>query len=230
MTSIRSVLLPRRGWQQAAWLAAVMCSQLLLLSASAQSCQSARQCPFRLLAVGDSLTKGAVPSKQLNHPYSIRLRALLKKKFKNGATPVVTTAAYNFMGVFQKAQNDDGQALDTTLVPLTRRQLHKAKQQGFAYQWVVVMAGINDLGAGDRTAAEIMPRLVEVSWESQENIDVRQERSWKSISATMHCFRVFISACCIARVSLQRLNNVQLHLVQCSQRRSVEPAVVQHAV
>eukprot|EP00882_Tetradesmus_deserticola_P022377 GHRQ01024279.1.p1 GENE.GHRQ01024279.1~~GHRQ01024279.1.p1 ORF type:complete len:194 (+),score=39.26 GHRQ01024279.1:1272-1853(+) len=65
------------------------------------------------------------------------------------------------MGVFQKAQNDDGQALDTTLVPLTRRQLHKAKQQGFAYQWVVVMAGINDLGAGDRTAAEIMPRLVE---------------------------------------------------------------------
>eukprot|EP00882_Tetradesmus_deserticola_P015444 GHRQ01016457.1.p3 GENE.GHRQ01016457.1~~GHRQ01016457.1.p3 ORF type:complete len:144 (+),score=11.66 GHRQ01016457.1:410-841(+) len=93
MTGVCSVLLPRqRGWQQAAWLAAVMCSQLLWLLASAQSCQRAQQCPFRVLAIGDSLSKGAVPSKQLNHPYSIRLQALLNKKFKNGARPVVTTA------------------------------------------------------------------------------------------------------------------------------------------
>jgi hypothetical protein len=45
-----------------------------------------------VLAIGDSLTKGAVPSKQLNHPYSLRLQTLLDRKFKNRAKPNVTTA------------------------------------------------------------------------------------------------------------------------------------------
>jgi lysophospholipase L1-like esterase len=67
------------------------------------------------------------------------------------------------MGVFQKAQNDNGQTVDITLVPLMRSQLEPAKQQGISYQWVVVMAGVNDLGAGNYTAAAIMPRLAEVS-------------------------------------------------------------------
>jgi lysophospholipase L1-like esterase len=77
---------------RAAWLAAAVCTQLLLVLASAQSCPPAQQCPFRVLAIGDSLTKGAVPSKQLNHPYALRLQALLDRKFKNRATPNVTVA------------------------------------------------------------------------------------------------------------------------------------------
>ncbi|KAF6263336.1 SGNH hydrolase-type esterase domain-containing protein [Scenedesmus sp. NREL 46B-D3] len=162
MTGVHSIFLPRQhGWQQAAWLAAAVCTQLLLLLASAQSCPPAQQCPFRVLAIGDSLTKGAVPSKQLNHPYSIRLQALLNRKFNNRAKPNVTTAAYYYMGVFQNAQGDAGQSLDITLVPLMRSQLQQAKQQGVNYQWVVVMAGINDLGAGNRTAAAVMARLAE---------------------------------------------------------------------
>jgi lysophospholipase L1-like esterase len=67
------------------------------------------------------------------------------------------------MGVFQKAQNDNGQTIDVTLVPLMRSQLDQAKQQGISYQWVIVMAGVNDLGAGNYTAAAVMPKLVEVS-------------------------------------------------------------------
>jgi hypothetical protein len=77
---------------RAAWLAAVLLTQLLLVIARAQSCPSAQQCPFRVLAIGDSLTKGAVPSKQLNHPYAIRLQQLLNTKFRNRATPNVTVA------------------------------------------------------------------------------------------------------------------------------------------
>jgi hypothetical protein len=77
---------------RAAWLAAVLCTQLLFVLARAQSCPSAQQCRFRVLAIGDSLTKGAVPSKQLNHPYSIRLQQLLNTKFRNRATPNVTVA------------------------------------------------------------------------------------------------------------------------------------------
>lgn len=77
---------------RAAWLAAAVCTQLLLVLVSAQTCPPAQQCAFRVLAIGDSLTKGAVPSKQLNHPYSLRLQALLDRKFKNRATPSVTTA------------------------------------------------------------------------------------------------------------------------------------------
>jgi lysophospholipase L1-like esterase len=67
------------------------------------------------------------------------------------------------MGVFQFAQNDSGQTLNVTLVPLLRSQLQQARQQGIRYQWVVIMAGVNDLGAANRTAATIMPRLTEVS-------------------------------------------------------------------
>jgi lysophospholipase L1-like esterase len=68
------------------------------------------------------------------------------------------------MGVFQFAQDDNGQRLNITLLPLLRSQLQQARQQGICYQWVVVMAGVNDLGAGNRTAAAIMPRLNQVRY------------------------------------------------------------------
>lgn len=73
-----------------------------------------------------------------------------------------TCAAYDYMGVFQKARGPNGQVLDITLLPLLRQQLQQASAQGVKYQWVVIMAGINDLGAGNRTAAAIMPKLIEV--------------------------------------------------------------------
>ena len=72
-------------------------------------------------------------------------------------------AGYDYMGVFQKARTADGTVLDsTTFVPFVKRQLQQAVSQGTHYQWVIIFAGINDLGAGNRTAAAIMPKLIEV--------------------------------------------------------------------
>lgn len=78
----------------------------------------------------------------------------------NALLPVF--AAYDYMGVFQKGHNDAGDVIDVTLVPLLQSQLAAAKQKGSNYHWVVIMAGINDLGAGNYTAAAIMPKLVQV--------------------------------------------------------------------
>lgn len=71
-------------------------------------------------------------------------------------------AGYDYMGVFQKAKDANGAILDITLLPLLTQQLQQATAQGTQYQWVIIMAGINDLGAGNRTAAAIMPKLIEV--------------------------------------------------------------------
>lgn len=71
---------------------------------------------------------------------------------------------YNYMGVFQKAHNNADKVIDLTLLPLLQQQLAAAKPQNSSkgFQWVVIMAGINDLGAGNYTAAQIMPKLVQV--------------------------------------------------------------------
>lgn len=36
---------------------------------------------IRILAVGDSITQGSVPSKGANHPYTIKLKELLQSKY-----------------------------------------------------------------------------------------------------------------------------------------------------
>jgi lysophospholipase L1-like esterase len=46
---------------------------------------------FRVLALGDSLTRGAVPSQRSNHPYSLKLQQLLTIKFGSRARANVTT-------------------------------------------------------------------------------------------------------------------------------------------
>lgn len=40
---------------------------------------------FNLLAAGDSITQGSVPSKNYNHPYTIKLKELLRKKLGKNA-------------------------------------------------------------------------------------------------------------------------------------------------
>ena len=70
------------------------------------------------------------------------------------------------MGVLQKAKDANGKTLDLTLVPLAKKALAEAAAARQPYTWVVVMAGINDLGAGDYRANQVMPRLVEVSFPS----------------------------------------------------------------
>ncbi|KAF8066376.1 VPS37-2 [Scenedesmus sp. PABB004] len=166
----------------AAWLAChlVLALALPALAADQQAaaaCPAASQCPFRVLALGDSLTLGAVPSAGSNHPYATRLQELLTTKFAGRATPSVTVAAYNYMGVFQPARDASGAPLDVTLLPLLRSKLADAAARGEPYAWVVVMAGVNDLGAGNRTAAAVMPRLAEAPNERERQRLVAAIRS-----------------------------------------------------
>jgi hypothetical protein len=43
---------------------------------------------IRILAIGDSITEGAVPSKNLNHPYTIQLEQHLRKMRPNARITV----------------------------------------------------------------------------------------------------------------------------------------------
>lgn len=66
------------------------------------------------------------------------------------------------MGTIQKGQDANGKKLDFTLVPYTQQLVQQAQQAGQSYQFAVVLAGINDLGAGNHSAASVFPRLVQV--------------------------------------------------------------------
>lgn len=83
--------------------------------------------------------------------------------------PIHTPPAYShpgldYMGVFQKARDSSGKDIEMTMVPYVQQQLQQAKQAGSTYQWVVVLAGINDLGNSNKSAAAIMPRLTQVCY------------------------------------------------------------------
>jgi hypothetical protein len=71
-------------------------------------------------------------------------------------------AGYDYMGVIQKGHNAAGKPTNMTLVPLAQQLLTRATRSRNAYNWVVVLAGINDLGAGNHTATSIMPKLQQV--------------------------------------------------------------------
>jgi hypothetical protein len=56
------------------------------------SCPTRDQCVFRVLAVGDSLTRGAVPTKSTAHPYSIKMTEVLSSRLSSRAKVDVKTA------------------------------------------------------------------------------------------------------------------------------------------
>lgn len=62
-------------------------------------CPPQDRCVFRVLAVGDSLTRGAVPTKGSSHPYSIKMSEVLSNRLgsrsTNKANVQVTTAGEN---------------------------------------------------------------------------------------------------------------------------------------
>lgn len=65
---------PRMPRRAACWLLA-----LVVLASGSHRMAAAGCPPLQVLAVGDSLTNGAVPSLNANHPYTLRLAQLLQQ-------------------------------------------------------------------------------------------------------------------------------------------------------
>lgn len=131
-----------------------------IAEAAAAPCGS-RACSWNILLVGDSTTRGEVPSQASPRPYSIMLQRLLQGRY--GASSVeIATVAYNYVGVVQKARDASGKELDITLVPAAKQAIEAAAAKGKPFDVVVVLAGINDLGNSNQTAAVVFPRLVQI--------------------------------------------------------------------
>ena len=146
--------------------------------------------PVRVLALGDSLTNGAVPSAKANHPYTLRLGEVLRAELaprpvditlagarvwvcglcsRASGLPHVprprspwgtarcnahTRAAVNGAGTILAAPDAAGR--NTTLPAL----LERALAGGVAYDVIILLAGINDLGRGNKTAGAVYDAVI----------------------------------------------------------------------
>ncbi|KAF8059433.1 Sh3yl1 [Scenedesmus sp. PABB004] len=104
--------------------------------------------PFNVLAAGDSITQGSVPSKMTNHPYAWKVEELLKANLATSRVSVVD-AGLGGGGIFQT-----GFTIPKTFGPYFQEQLASR-----AWGAVVVSIGINDLLRGGSPAADIMAGL-----------------------------------------------------------------------
>jgi hypothetical protein len=64
--------------QAAAMLAVFLLGCSCMTSVQARAAQMGE---LRILAIGDSITQGSVPSKGANHPYTIQLKNILQSKY-----------------------------------------------------------------------------------------------------------------------------------------------------
>ena len=115
-------------------------------SAAAQSgsASAARGRPLRVIAIGDSITQGSVPSANDNHPYTLELTRRLEEA-KLARKVDVDNIAVGGAGVFAVGFHNP-----VTLVPWAQSHLEKAK-----YDWAVVLVGINDLLRESRRADDV---------------------------------------------------------------------------
>lgn len=107
--------------------------------------------PLRILALGDSITQGSVPSANQNHPYTIELKKRLARA-RLGRRVDITDGAVGGAGIFAV-----GFHKPVTLVPYARELLSKAK-----YEWVVGLIGINDLLRMGRSADDVFSGIMEI--------------------------------------------------------------------
>ncbi|WIA15988.1 hypothetical protein OEZ85_012727 [Tetradesmus obliquus] len=106
-----------------------------------------RRASFHVLAAGDSITQGSVPSRGFNYPYAIKLEELLRKKL--GPRTRAIDAGLGGGGIYQTGFN------------IQKRFPEFYREQLAFRQWdvAVIMIGINDLLRGGTPAAEIMAGL-----------------------------------------------------------------------
>ncbi|KIZ01719.1 hypothetical protein MNEG_6244 [Monoraphidium neglectum] len=106
---------------------------------------------LRVLALGDSITQGSVPSENANHPYTLQLQKRLQAKLRRPAD--VTNAAVGGAGIFAVGFNNP-----VTLVPYAKEMLAKNAK----FDWVICLIGINDLLRMGRPADEVMRGLNDI--------------------------------------------------------------------
>ncbi|KAI8466501.1 MAG: serine carboxypeptidase-domain-containing protein [Monoraphidium minutum] len=111
---------------------------------------------LRVLAIGDSITQGAVPSANENHPYTIaleeRLRADLGRKVDVDNGGVRRSRGAGAAG----AGGGGGRGRGRFPGPPNRLLAKKN------YDWAVVMVGINDLLRVGKPADEVMKGLLDI--------------------------------------------------------------------
>eukprot|EP00879_Flechtneria_rotunda_P029938 GHRR01032405.1.p1 GENE.GHRR01032405.1~~GHRR01032405.1.p1 ORF type:complete len:206 (+),score=50.97 GHRR01032405.1:319-936(+) len=111
--------------------------------------RTARQ-QLRILAIGDSITEGAVAGRS-NHPYTWELENQLRKKL--GAKIVVDNRGVGGAGIYaQGFQNP------TTLVPVAQQALSSRQK----YDYVIVLLGINDLLRQGKSAEDVKAGLQQI--------------------------------------------------------------------
>lgn len=108
---------------------------------------------LKILAIGDSITEGSVPSRGFNHPYTIQLQNILRSKFPS------TNIVIDNQGVGGSGIYATGFHKPTTVVPVAQDSIASAKRVGRMYDVVVVMVGINDLLRVGKSADEVMSGL-----------------------------------------------------------------------
>lgn len=122
---------------------------LLVLLVTASWCAAVRPAAaekkcgeLRILAIGDSITKGSVPSKKKDNPYLAYTKEQLESAVGSCFDVSYTLAAQGGAGLLVR----NGKTISENAMPTLR---------GAEWDWVLIMAGINDLLAGAKTAQEI---------------------------------------------------------------------------
>eukprot|EP00882_Tetradesmus_deserticola_P003561 GHRQ01003769.1.p1 GENE.GHRQ01003769.1~~GHRQ01003769.1.p1 ORF type:complete len:259 (+),score=73.90 GHRQ01003769.1:351-1127(+) len=140
--------------------AAQAAALLLTLLCSSWAADAARpmqkDVEIRILAIGDSITEGVVPSKNIKHPYTIQLKQHLRKLRPN-ARITIKNQGIGGGGIFAV-----GFQKQTTIPPVAQRAIQQAKSNGKPYNYVVVMLGINDLLRMGKSAKEIKGGLQQI--------------------------------------------------------------------
>jgi lysophospholipase L1-like esterase len=113
--------------------------------------------PIRILAVGDSVAKGSLPSLGFNHPFTIELARSLPGKLGIAEAIADTDGIVGCAGFFRP-----GCEWRVDLLTSTKRVLEKKKAAGVKYDWAVVHGGINDILAEGKTAEQVAERIDEV--------------------------------------------------------------------
>jgi hypothetical protein len=129
-------------------------------SSSAAARKSTKLDKIRVLAVGDSVAKGSLPSQGFNHPFTIELARVLPSKMglPDGAATADTDGIQGCAGFFRPSCDTQENLVESTKRVLAQKRSGNAPK----YNWAVLHGGINDFLADGKTAEEVAARIEQV--------------------------------------------------------------------